>query len=327
MGLTNFPYGLTSFGQTLLGGGNAPTVGPQYFVDYGSGNDENSGTSPSDAWKTIEYANANALVVTNKFTKINLIGSATHVLAAMLTVSKSRVIFDGIDGSFGRSYGQAAKIQIGVTTAATDVAAILNTGVRNVFHNIKVLGENTVAQALYGMIDGGEYTQMINCHIEETQNLAVTGAADFVCNADSPQYINCTFGSLANSRVGSIVRPAVLFTKGLAASGKVTRDAEFINCNLWINASATTNNFAYGANATDIERLCAFYGCKFINNGISAFVPAQNVAFGATLTVGMVLLDNCVSLNAATAMSTTIGVFVNGSVPAAATTGIAVQAS
>jgi uncharacterized membrane protein YesL len=67
--------------------------------------------------------------------------------------------------------------------------------------------------------------------------------------------------------------------------------------------------------------------CLFANAKNATAVPAQNVAFGASLTVGEVLLWDCAALNAATAMSTTTGVFVLGSVPAAATTGIAVQAS
>ena len=56
---------------------------------------------------------------------------------------------------------------------------------------------------------------------------------------------------------------------------------------------------------TDIERVALFKNCNFIANGASSAIPAQNVAFGATLTVGSVLLKDCTSVNAGTAMSTT----------------------
>ena len=96
-----------------------------------------------------------------------------------------------------------------------------------------------------------------------------------------------------------------MFTKELAGTGKVTRDAKFEDCNFWIQCTNTANRFVYGANATDIERVALFDGCKFICNGASSAIPAQNVAFGSTLTVGAVLLKDCTSVLASTAMSTT----------------------
>ncbi len=146
---------------------------------------------------------------------------------------------------------------------------------------------------------------MEDCEIYKSTDLDVTAAAEFVCNADNPLYVNCTFGSLADARSGAVVRATVLFTKGIAGSGLVTRDAIFRDCQFWIQCTNTGNRFVYGANATDIERLALFDNCNFICNGASSAIPAQNVAFGATLTVGAVLLKNCSSLLASTAMSTT----------------------
>ena len=79
---------------------------------------------------------------------------------------------------------------------------------------------------------------------------------------------------------------------------------------MWRNASATTNTFVYGANATDVERTLTMEHVGFINNGASAFKTAQCVQFGATQTVGQVTLDpDCYSQNV-TKISTTTGVFV-----------------
>jgi len=277
-------------------------------------------TSLSDAYTATESNNNDVII---------LDGNSTHTLTAMLTVSKSRVHFIGLDYLMGihRSTGQSTKISLGVTTAATDIATILNTGVRNSFRGIKFLNANTVTEGIYCFVDGGEYTYMENCEVYKSTDLDVTGAAEFVCNADNPLYVNCTFGSLADARSGTVIRANVLFTKGIAGTGLVTRDATFRNCQFWIQCTDTANRFCYGANATDIERLCLFDNCNFICNGASSAIPAQNVAFGATLTVGAVLLKNCSSLLASTAMSTTTGVFVDGAVPTAGTTGISVQAS
>ena len=276
-------------------------------------------TSLSDAYDAVTSGNNDVIL---------LDGDGTHTLTEMLTVSKSRVNFVGMDAGLGlRKYGQGAKISLGITTAATDIAAILNTGVRNTFHNLKVISNNTVDEGLYSFVDGGEYTVMNGVEVYKSTALDVSGSAEFVCNADSPLYTRCTFGSLADARSGSVIRANVLFTKGVAGSGLVARDVTFEDCNFWIQCTNTANRFVYGANATDIERLAMFENCVFACNGASSAIPAQNVAFAATLTVGAVLLKNCSSILASTAMSTTTGVFVDGPVPAAATSGISVQAS
>jgi len=322
--IMNYPNGLASFGIPLVGGGIPSSKGTFYFVDYTAGKDGNTGTSTTSPLKTI--AKAYEMAKSNNDDVIVLMGNATHVLTEMLNITKNRVHFIGMDGTFGRMYGQNAKVSLGVTTAATDIATIQNTGVRNSFTNIKFINENTVTQGIYCFVEAGEYTVIDHCEIYKSTDMDVTGAAELVMNGDSAVVSNSTIGSLATARSGAVIRPCVLVTNGIVAT-KVARDVTFSNCNFWINASNTANRFVYGANAADVERLMQFNECSFINNGISAAIPAQNVAFGATLTVGMVLLNRCTSLNASTAMSTTTGVFVDGAAPTAATSGIAVQAS
>lgn len=260
---------------------------------------------------------------------IILDGNATFNLTEMLTVSKNRVHFYGLDYLLGanRPYGCSTKINLTATTGASNIATMLNTGVRNSFHGIKFTNASTVTEGIYGVVEGGEYTVYENCEFYKSQDYDVTGAAELVMNGDSAYIKNCTIGSLADARSGAVIRPCVLFTAGIAGVGKVARDVTFEDTRFWIQSTNTANRFVYGANATDIERAAVFTRCKFICNGASTAIPAQNVAFGATLTVGAVLLENCTSLLASTAMSTTTGVFVDGAVPAAATTGISVQAS
>lgn len=322
MGTTNFPNGVSSMGVPLFGTGMPPGMTEVYFVDYGNGSDgvskkSNSFTRP---WKTLAYAETQ--ITTNKNQGIALIGNSTHTLTEMLTVDKNRMHIFGYDPG-GRYYGQNAKVSLGVTTAATDIATIINTGVRNSFQNIKFINENTVAEGIYCFVDGGEYTVINMCEIYKSTDLDVTGAAELVMNGDSSLVINSLIGSNVNAITGAIVRANVLFTQGLAGTGKVARDVRFENCTFWKKAGNVANRYMYGANATDIERMLHVKDCLFFNTKLAAAVPAQCVAFGAEQTEGFALIDNCTSINN-TKLSTTTGVYIQGVVPTYATSGISV---
>lgn len=324
--VTNYQNGISSYGMPVFGNGVPLTKGNVYFVDYGNGSDGYSGMSLNQPLKTI--AAAYGKCTTNNFDVIALMGSSTHTLTEMLTISKNRITIMGIDGSPGRYYGQAAKVSLGVTTAATDIATILNTGVRNVFHNIKFMNSNTVTEGIYCFAEGGEYTQLINCEIYKSTDLDVTGAAELVMNGDSAQVIGCTIGSNVNAISGAIIRPCVLVSRE-TITGKAARDVLFKDCYFWRNCGNAANRFVYGANANDVERMMIFDNCKFFNTKLAAATPAQTIAFGASQTEGYVLCVNPVSIGSATALSTTTGVYAIGPDPssAAATMGIAIQCS
>lgn len=91
-------------------------------------------------------ASAYAATESNNNDVIILDGNSTHSLSSMLTVSNNRVHFIGLDYLLGihRPYGQSTKVSIDVTTAATDIAAVKNTGIRNSFRGIKFISNNTV---------------------------------------------------------------------------------------------------------------------------------------------------------------------------------------
>ena len=325
MGLTNFPNGITSFGVPVMGGGGIPAAwGDVYFVDYRNGDDTlNDGKTKANPFKTLSAAYA--ACTSNNNDLIIIDGDSTVVETAMITWSKNRITVIGANP--GGHYGHAVKVSLGVTTVATDIALLKVTGVRNRFHGIKFMSSNTKDESLYTVVEAGEYSVYSNCEFYKFSDLNVTGASELVCNGDSPLFINCAIGSSANAISGAIIRANVLFTKGLGGTGKVTRDAYFENCILWRRSSNAANRFVYGANATDIERFCIFKNCSFLNAKNATGTPAQNVAFGASLTVGEVLLWDCVALNAGTAMSTTTGVFVQGYTPDATggAAGIAIQ--
>ena len=319
---TNFPNGLASMGVPVMG--TLPAVKGKYiFVDYGMGDDGRSIKSNSSARPFQTIPKAYDLATTNADDVIVLQGSSSHVLTEMLTVAKNRVHFVGMDGTL-RKYGQNAKISLGVTTAATNLGTVLNTGVRNSFSNIKFMNSDTLGTSLYTFLDGGEYLSMNFCEIYKESLLSTTGAAEMVMNGDSAQIVNCTIGSLANFQTGTTIRPGVLVTAGVAGSGLVARDVSFIGCNFWKNAGHVNGRHVYGANATDVQRIMTFEECTFVNAKNAAAVPAQCVEFGSALTVGQVLVKDCTSINN-TKLSTTTGVLIAGAVPTYATSGIAVQ--
>jgi hypothetical protein len=317
--MTNFPNGITSFGIPVMGGGGIPaTKGNVYFVDYGAGSDGNKGTTPTRPFQTI--AKAYSMVTSNNDDVICLIGSSTHVLTEMLDITKNRVHFVGVDGT-QRFYGQTAKVSLGVTTAATDIATMQNTGVRNSFSNIKFLNSNTVAEGIYCVAEGGEYTVYDHCEIYKSTDLDVTGAAEMLHNGDSVQMINCTIGSLANIVADNVIRPCVLVTAVL--SGKKFRDGYFQNCMFWRKAGGTETMMIYGANASDVERLLLAKNCTFVNNILSAADPAHAVGFGAAQDQGTVLLQDCTAVGCTIMAEASVGIFVSGAVPTFAGTGIA----
>lgn len=320
MGTTNFPNGISSMGVPVFGNGVPATHGKVYFVNYGSGSDGNNGLSTGKPFKTV--SKAYSMVTSNNDDVIVLIGSSSHVLTEMLTVAKNRVHFVGMDGA-ARLFGQNAKISMGVTTAATDIGAILNTGIRNTFTNIKFTSANTVTESLYTFLEGGEYTVFSGCEFYKSTDLDQTTASEFVQNGDSTQFFNCTFGSMADAQTGTTIRPSVRLTAGLAGAGKVSRDVYFRQCSFWKSAGHVNGRHVYGANATDVERIMVFDNCIFANSKIAAAVPAQCIETAA-LTVGQILVKDCASINN-TKLSTSTGVLISGAVPAYATTGIAVQ--
>lgn len=306
-------------GVPLMGTGIPVTKGKYFFVDYGSGSDGNKGTMDRP-FKTI--SKAYGLVTSNNDDVIVLLGSASHVVTEMLTSAKNRVHFVGIDGT-SRLYGQNAKISMGVTTAATDLGAVLNTGIRNTFTNIKFTSSNTKDESLYTFLEGGEYTVFSNCEFYKSTDLDQTTASEFVQNGDSTQFFNCTFGSMADAQTGTTIRPSVRLTKEIAGAGKVSRDVYFRNCNFWKSAGHVNGRHVYGAGATDVERIMVFDNCIFANSKIAAAVPAQCIETAA-LTVGQILVKDCASINN-TKLSTSTGVLITGAVPTYATSGIAVQ--
>jgi hypothetical protein len=269
---------------------------------------------------TVEEANGK--VVSGRGDVVALSANVSHALTAMVTVSKNRVTFIGVDGG-GRLYGQGAKLSMGVTTATTDVFAVKNTGTRNSFINIKFSNANTVTENVAAFGEGGEYTKFINCEFYDSTELDSDTHAEIVLNGDSAQFFGCTFGSLADSVSGDKIRPAVLLTAGTVAAGKVSRDVLFDGCKFWKKAGGTATAMVKGA-ATDVERVMEFHNCQFIANVLGS-QPAVAIDV-ATLTVGQIILTGDTVAVECTKIGTATGI-INCTPARVATATIGIQAT
>jgi hypothetical protein len=305
----------TSTEITQVVGANGP--GDRYYVDYRNGNDNNDGLSWDTPFKT--YSRAITAATSNNNDHIYIDGDSTVAETAMVTLSKNRVHTYGFNGALGH-YGQGAKISIGVTTAATDIACFKNTGVRNTFTGIKFISNNTVAEGLYAVAEGGEFARYHNCEFYKSTDLDDAGASELLLNGDSAMFYDCTIGSSANE-TGNI-RANVLCTATL--SGKKLRDCYFENCLFLAKADDTDKVMVYGANATDVERMLLFKNCTFLNNPLGAGTPAHAVGFGAAQTQGAVVLQDCASVDCTVMAQAAVGIYVAGAVPTFATTGVSV---
>lgn len=297
------------------------TPGDIYFVDYRKGSDGNDGLSWDTALRT--YSAAIARCTSNNNDYIVIDGDSEIVETSMVTIEKNRVHTIGMNGPPG-IMGHGSRITCSASTGATNIATIVNLGVRNTFTGIKVTNSMTVAEGLYGFAEGGEFTRFFNSSFYKSTHLDGTTASEFLNNGDSAMFYDCCFGSTVNIVADNVIRPTMSLTATL--SGKKCRDNYLENCLFLSKAGGTEHVQIYGANATDVERMLLAKNCTFLNNALSAATPAHAVGFGAAQTQGTILLQDCGSVDHTVMAQAGVGIYVTGSVPTFATTGVAVAA-
>lgn len=245
-------------------------------------------------------------VTTNADDVIVLSTNSSHELSGMLTVSKNRVHFIG-DLS-GRRYGQRAKINYADGIATADPFAIKVTGVGCTFTGIKFINNNTDAQVVGTVGEGGEYTFYKNCEFYNSTNLDSDTVAELVLGGDSTQFEDCTFGSLADLVDGDKARPAVLVDGSVVGTINTSRDILFNRCRFWKKAGGTTTTMVTIVADADIERGMEFHDCQFLANVLGA-VPAVAIAAGASLTNARVILTGDTCASECTKIATATGIF------------------
>jgi len=269
-------------------------------------------------------ATAYAATESNNNDVIILDGNSSHEVTEQITISNNRVHFIGLDWLLGirRHYGMSTKINYADGNATALPFMIKNLGVRNSFRGIKFMNNNTDAQVVGTVGEGGEYAYYENCEFYNSTTLDSDTTAELVLGGDSPIFKDCTFGSLADAVSGDKIRPAVLIDGSVVTSGAgTTRDALFDNCLFWKQAGGTTTAMVKVAADADIERYIEFHDCRFIANILGA-TPA--VAIDApTITNSTFIVSGDSYATQCTKIATATGIFsaVNAKV-ATATIGI-----
>ena len=270
---------------------------------------------------------ANTAITSNRHDLVLVNAHSGHAQTSMLTISKNRSHWYGMgfrDGSSGM--GARARITMGVTTAATDIAVMQNTGDGNTFSNLKFDSSNTKAESLYALAEGGEYSIYRGCEVYKSTDLNETTAAEVLMNGDSGQFHDCTIGSNVNAISGAIIRPCVQLARE-TITGKVCRDSLFKGTKFWRKAGNTTNAFVDATGTTDVERMLMFDDCDFFNTELAAAIPAEAVTCsGGKQTEGLIALKNCNAWNVTLLKEASVGIWVVGAVPTHNTTGLAVEA-
>lgn len=266
-------------------------------------------------------------VKTNRNDVVLVNAQGAHTPLSMVSLTKNRVHFVGMGmRSGGVGFGARARITMGDSATAGDIALFQNTGVGNTFDNIKFDSSSTVAASIWGFAEGGEYSIFRNCEFYKSSDLDQTLSAELLLNGDSAQFFNCTFGSNVNAISGAIIRPCVELKKEVI-TGKVCRDCYFENCLFWRKAGNTANAFVDATGTTDVERMLMFKNCEFFNTELATAIPAEAVTCsGGKQTEGLIALKNCSAWNVTLLKEASVGIWVDGAVPTHNTTGVAVEA-
>ena len=315
-------YLLGQFGTPIWGvaGSPLPFTGNYFFVDETNGSDGNTG-GPSDAFKTLTQALANCTANNND---VVFMTGSVHVTATVAwNMSKTHLI-----GISPPSQNSRARIAISNTAATTGaVSPLVNvTGAGCWFQNIEGFnGINQAATQVTWAEAGGE-NYYLNCNFIQTGHAtaaAQAGSRALTVGSDENLFVGCTIGgdtlvraTNTNAELEMIVNPGT----GLGAARNIFRDCVF---QAFVSDTADLHVLV-GAGALD--RYVLFHRCTFLN-AINSTGATMAVAFTVNAAAGgSVLLQECASVGS-TVYATSGPIYVMGSVPTGATSGLAVAAT
>ena len=248
-------------------------------------------TSLSNAYDATESNNNDIILID---------GNSSHS-QAMITVSKNRIHFIGMDGG-GRLNSQGSKISTPATDVAASVAVIKNTGTRNTYKNLKIIQQGTNVAQTSGLIDEGEGTYVKNCEME-VNSLLTTVTQGVLFAGDTCHYEDCQVGNSTVYHDVSLQAPMTITPSG----GATARYSYFVNCNFIQFTADTDSPCVQVLTAAGFIGWIAFQNCNFVNakkgNGATAGgAMAAGVANAGT--AGYLLFDNrCTSYNATAMVS------------------------
>jgi hypothetical protein len=284
MTLTNYPFGVSSFGLPVMPM-SLPPGGTVFFLDPANGSDGNDGRSLESAFASMETAYA-ALTTNSNDILFYVAGSSGLNLTAALTWSKSYTHLIGLCAP--TMTAQRARIfQTSTLTGASPLITISGSGC--IFANLYIFqGVNDATSLINVSVTGGR-NYFHNVHFagggHATQ--AIDGGASLLLDAaEENTFVDCTIGvDTIDAATGMV---------GILFDTEAHRNT-FRNCVVRIRAGNAGAAFVEVADATGIDRDTIFDNCLFLNNS------ATSLTSGFVMPAGMgaprkLLLKDCMIL-------------------------------
>ena len=291
MPLTHYPYGVSSFGAPIFPG--VPFGGQSnfYYVDAINGNDGNSGTDPSQAFKTV--AKGYAVLRSGYYDTLFLIGLGTAFpLTAQLVWAKNYTNLIG--DTIPTLVSQRARITNG-TALLTPMIDFTATGVYVANIQMANYGSDATGALLGVRLNGAQRCRFDNCHIAGMGGATTateTGGRSLVLTNDASENVfsNCAIG------LDTVARTAANYEIEFiapACARNVFQDCTVLR---YTTGSGNSGGFVKIDN-NGIDRWVIFRNCIFMNSivGGGAALTTGFVAGTAQATGGYVLLKNCIS--------------------------------
>ena len=350
MGLTNFPYGITSFGVPVLGGiGGLPFTGNWWFVDPVKGLDGNSGKSPSQALQSLYQAQNKAVEGNNDVVVLIGNGAGTAGTARLSLPAAQAINPAATAGTLLWAKDEVHLIGVCAPSPAAQIARIApptgiytqaNFGSGNfvtvtaqgclfanvsLFHGFSTGGTNQICWT-----DQGQRNAYWNMHfggMGDAASAVDAGSRSFkLGNSGNGEiaFNNCTFGLDTVQRGTSTVVNA-----SLELAGGTPRNV-FKNCLFLMDAATAYPVHILGAGASCVDREQWFQECAFLNSIKSGATGINEVgSFTSASPGGYVLFQRCTTVGASKWGDTNFlaNSYVDGGPPTNSSTGLAVNPS
>lgn len=284
---TAFPNGVSSFGITLLGGAGIPFTGKYFFVKPSTGSDAQSGTTPTDAFKTLAFAlskcTAGANDVVYLISESNTASLTTDYQSVALDWNKDAVHLIGINNA--PMIGQRSRIS-NLSTATAIVNGLFIVSANNCYiSGIEVFqgqgGTNPTGASIAVKVSG-DRNHFVNCQFSGIGHSELDDATSrsLLVSGSENVFDSCYTG------LDTIIRATATAEVEISAGARNT----FNDCQFETYTSLST--FKMVTVATGCDRFIKFKNPVFhaVQNITSAVAPTG--AIGITTMNGEVLMIN-----------------------------------
>ncbi|MCP4900117.1 MAG: hypothetical protein GY906_24365 [bacterium] len=302
MSVTNFPNGVSSFGNILTGdnfglmGGRIAATGDakHYYVDPANGSDGNTGLSPDKALDTVGAAYDKTVDKSGDVIHLLNDGNTSGTSRDNSTITWSNDNVHLVGHCAPTMLSQRARISPASTVGSIVTPQLNVTGNGNSFRNVALFeGDDQDATASVCVQVTGSRNYFWNVAM---MNMGSANSGDEAASAnlklsgaEENTFERCYIGldTTARSTTNANVELVSSSTRNF-----------FLDCFFPMTADAATPMFIKIDAANDIDRFVYFRGCMFYNAIGSSATTINQVASIHAAAGGLVLLDYCSSVGA-----------------------------